>query len=67
MGDYISRGNQSKRSYAVTFEADVYSENDPYEDCANYPTQFFLSYQECEKEVDWFTQWCALTKLRKMS
>ena len=43
--------NQSKRTYAVTFEAEIYAENDPYEDCSNYPTQIFQSYEECDKEV----------------
>ena len=51
MGDYIINGNQSKRTYAVTFEAEIYAENDPYEDCTNYPTPSFLSYEECDKEV----------------
>ena len=47
----IFLGNQSKRTYAVTFEAEIYAENDPYEDCNNYPTDFFQSYEECDKEV----------------
>ena len=47
----ILHGNQTKRTYAVTFETEIFAENDPYEDCQNYPTQFFLSYEECDKEV----------------
>ena len=47
----ILNGNQSRRTYAVTFETEIYAENDPYEDCTNYPTQLFLTYEECDKEV----------------
>ena len=51
MGDKMIHGNQSKRTFAVVFEAEIYAENDPYEDCINYPTQYFQSYEECDKEV----------------
>ena len=47
----IFHGNQTRRTYAVTFETEIYAENDPYEDCTNYPTQSFLTYEECDKEV----------------
>ena len=47
----IFLGDQSKRTYAVTFEAEIYTEDDPYEVCSNYPTQSFQSYEECDKEV----------------
>ena len=54
MGDRILRGSHGKQTFAVTFEFEIYAENDPYEDCTNYPTESFESYGSCVKELEIF-------------
>ena len=56
-GERISFGNLLSKRYAIKIFGEKFVEEDPGNDCRNYPNDNFLSYKDCDqdymkKEVD---------------
>ena len=56
-GERIVFGNSLEKTYAIKIFGEKFVEEDPGNDCRNYPNDNFLSYKDCDldymkKEVD---------------